>query len=284
MLSYRQKANRSDLVEREIADIIAHGRTPFQEYIFFRSEVHGTCIVLDGDIQSCESDEAIYHEALVHPAILAHPTPETVLIMGGGEGATAREVLRHPGVKKAIMVDIDKEFVDLCRTHIPQWGEAAFADDRLEVHYMDINLYLKETDDRFDVVIGDLIDVADWDSPAAFLYGEKLYRRLKELMNPGAIVATQGGALDTRESVNHKKIRRVMGEVFGEVRSYGVVVPSFYHMWGYVVAGEDLSVIDRNRAETFRKRAESVTLEALGVETLINAFDLPRYIAKNIGA
>jgi len=283
MINYRQNANISDSVERRIENIIAKGKTPFQEYLFFESKMHGVCISLDGDIQSCESDEHMYHEALVHPAMLAHSNPKTVLIMGGGEGATAREVLAHKSVEKVVMVDIDEEFVELCKTHISSWGESAFSDKRLEVLYMDINEYLATCSEKFDIVIGDLIDVDDWDSPAAFLYGEGLYKTIKPLLNPNAIIATQGGALDTQESTNHKHIREMMGRVFGDVRSYGVIVPSFYHLWGYVIASDDLSVIDTNLREKFTQSAENLELVGLGVDALVSAFTLPLQIKKNIG-
>jgi len=281
MINYRQKANISDSVEREIESIIAKGKTPYQEYLFFESKMHGICISLDGDIQSCESDEQIYHEALVHPAMLAHPEPKTVLIMGGGEGATAREVLRHKSVQKVVMVDIDEEFVELCKRHIPSWGASAFSDERLELLYMDINEYLASCSEKFDVVIGDLIDVDDWDSPAAFLYGEGLYKTIKPLLNPNAIIATQGGALDTQESTNHKHIRKMMGRVFGDVRSYGMIVPSFYHLWGYVIASDDLSVCDGDLKEHFESR--ELELEAIGIDALAAAFALAKQIKKNIG-
>ena len=283
MILYRQEANIADSVERRVDNILAKGKTPFQEYLFFNSKMHGVCISLDGDIQSCESDEHMYHEALVHPAMLAHPNPKTVLIMGGGEGATAREVLKHESITKVIMVDIDEEFVQLCKTHIPTWGEVAFSDERLEVLYMDINVYLKECTEKFDIVIGDLIDVDDWDSPAAFLYGEDLYKTLKPLLNKGAIIATQGGAIDTMESTNHKHIRKMMSKVFTEVKSYGVIVPSFYHLWGYVIASDDLSMINSNLKKQFESRAKNLDLEGLGVESLIAAFSIPKQIRKNIG-
>jgi len=281
MILYKQEANISDSVERKVEKIIVKGNTAFQEYLFFESKMHGLCISLDGDIQSCESDEKIYHEALVHPAMLVHPNPKTILIMGGGEGATAREVLRHKSVEKVVMVDIDEEFVTLCKRHIPQWGASAFNDKRLEVLYMDINEYLVSCNEKFDIVIGDLIDVDDWDSPAAFLYGEGLYRSIKPLLNKNAIIATQGGALDIQESTNHKHIREMMGRVFEDVRSYGMIVPSFYHLWGYVIASDDLSVIDGNVVKHFQSR--ELELEAIGIETLASAFQLPNQIKKSIG-
>lgn len=283
MINYTEKENVSDSVARTVENIIAKGKTPFQEYLFFESKMHGVCISLDGDIQSCESDEGMYHEALVHPAMLAHTNPKTVLIMGGGEGATAREILAHKSVTKVVMVDIDEEFVELCKKHIPSWSESAFSDSRLEVLYMDINEYLASCTQMFDIVIGDLIDVHDWDSPAGFLYGEGLYKTIKPLLNPNAIIATQGGALDTQESINHKHIREMMGRVFTDVRSYGVIVPSFYHLWGFVMASDDLSIVDTNLQEKFVTSAKGITLDALGVESLVAAFTLPKLIKNNIG-
>ena len=228
--------------EPKIKKIIEKGKTAFQEYLFFESEMHGVCISLDGDLQSCASDEAIYHEALVRPAMQAHKNPKSVLIMGGGEGATAREVLRHNSVERVVMVDIDREFVALCKKHIPSWGAAAFSDARLELLHMDINEYLKEPQEKFDIVIGDLIDVADWDSPVAALYGEDLYRRLKGVLKSGAVIATQAGAFDGDSSTNLTQIRERLEKVFANVKSYGVFVPSFYQEWGYLIASDEVTL------------------------------------------
>lgn len=263
--------------------IIAQGKTAFVEYLFFESELHGVCVSIDGDIQSCESDECMYHEALVHPALLSHPKPKTVLIMGGGEGATAREILAHKSVTKVVMVDIDEEFVGLCKKHISSWGKSAFSDPRLEVLYMDIKEYLDGCTEMFDVVIGDLVDVDDWDSPVASLYGETLYKKIKKVLNQNGIIATQAGALDTGESTNHKRIREMMTSVFSDVRSYGVIVPSFYSLWGYVIASDDLSILGTDLSQKFTKSAEGLELMGLGVESLITAFTLPKLIKKNIG-
>jgi len=283
MITYKEVENVSDSIERGISHIIASGKTAFAEYLFFESKMHGVCVSIDGDVQSCESDEHMYHEALVHPAMLAHANPKTVLIMGGGEGATAREVLAHKSVTKVVMVDIDEEFVSLCKKYIPSWGASAFSDSRLEVLYMDINDYLSETTQSFDIVIGDLVDVDDWDSPVASLYGEVLYERIKKVLNKDGIIATQAGKLDTQESTNHKHIREMMACVFNDVRSYGVIVPSFYHLWGYVIASDDLSVLDTNLSEKFTKSADGLELVGLGIESFITAFILPKQIKKNIG-
>jgi spermidine synthase len=284
MLKYWQAANVSDAVERKIAEVIAQGRTPFQEYLFFRSEVHGMCIALDGDIQSCESDEAIYHEALVQPAMLLHPDPRRVLIMGGGEGSTAREVLKHQNARRVVMVDIDREFVELCRRHIPHWAAGALEDSRLTVNYQDINKYLGDGGEPFDVVIGDLIDVPDPASPAAQLYGEPFYTRLKASLSAGAILATQAGPLAPGRLDNHKRVSQTLGRVFKHVASYAIVVPSFYHLWSYVVASDNPFPDSSRIAQLFKQgiSTRQLALPAIGGEALAATFVLVRSIADEL--
>lgn len=276
MLKYRQNSNNSDIVEREIDYIIKEGKTNYQNYLFFHSKTNGTCIAIDGDIQSCQRDEAIYHEALVHVAMLCHENPKNVLIMGGGEGATAREVLKHnETIDRVVMIDIDKEFVKVCQNFAPTWSDGAFKDKKLEVYYMDIKEYLANCNLKFDVVIGDLVDVDNWDGFLATLYNQEFYTNLKKVLNKNAFVATQGGGLDTIKNQNHKNIKQSLSSVFLHVDTYAVVVPSFYGLWGYVLASD-------NKFDTsmFQKRLNerNIDLKAIGNENLKSLFNIPKMI------
>src|SRR3989304_6201527 len=116
----RDKINKDFLQLHHIDEVLYTGRTPYQTAQVVRSRNFGICLVLDNKIQSSQKDEFIYHEALVHPAMLAHPHPETVFIAGGGEGATLREVLSHKTGKRAVMIDIDAEVVALCKKYLPE--------------------------------------------------------------------------------------------------------------------------------------------------------------------
>jgi len=285
MFIYSQAANDSDTVSRKVSKVLAQGKTKFQEYLFFDSTIHGTCIALDGDIQSCASDEALYHEALVHPAMLAHPNPKTVLIMGGGEGATAREVLRHTSVEHVIMVDIDREFVELCKQHIPSWGARAFSDPRLDLRFQDIDLYLETCRHTFDVVIGDLIDIQDWNSPAATLYSQGFYQRLQKHMSDNAILATQAGPLVAGQLDGHNHIRTTLLSSFEHVASYGHVIPSFYHLWGYTIASKNAfanEAPDIYKQYVHRAKERNLDLHATGIPALSSAFALPYSITNQL--
>ena len=117
----------------EVTRVLASAQTAFQDVEIVETRSFGRALFLDGAPQSAVADEYVYHEALVHPALIAHADPKRVLIAGGGEGATLREVLRHPGVERAVMVDIDGELVDLCREHLAEMHQGAFDDPRADV-------------------------------------------------------------------------------------------------------------------------------------------------------
>jgi spermidine synthase len=110
---------------RDARRIIAYGRTRYQEYVIAELAGLGKALIIDGKVQSSLLDEHWYHEALVHPVMLAHPCPRSVLVVGGGEGATVREVLRHKCVETVEMVDIDGELVEQAKKLLREWNQGA---------------------------------------------------------------------------------------------------------------------------------------------------------------
>lgn len=172
-------------------------------------------LLLDGKLQSAESDEGLYHEVLVHPALLHHPNPKNVFIMGGGEGSTAREVLRHKAVEKCTMVDIDQGMlvghvpqisysnsllnssasavvVDFCKKYLDV-NKDAFEDSRLDIVIDDARTRVEgASEGQYDVIIGDLADPV-WGNPCYQLYTKAFYEVLKTKLAPGGIFVTQSG-------------------------------------------------------------------------------------------
>jgi spermidine synthase len=119
----------------------------------------GTTCFMDGAIQSCEIDEYLYHETLVHPVMISSHKRNRVMIIGGGEGATAREVLKWPDVTNVDMYEWDKDVVELFKARYPQWAKGAWEDSRLTIYYDDIFEKIKEMpSERYDVIIIDLFD------------------------------------------------------------------------------------------------------------------------------
>jgi len=223
---------------RRVGRVIAQGKTPYQSYLLYESEGFGKVLMLDAEVQSTEKDEYIYHEALVHPAMLAHPEPREVLVVGGGEGATLREVLRHPSVTRAVMVDIDEELVRVARELMPEWHQGAFDDPRVELVFADARGWLSESERRFDVIVLDLTDPVGEENPAKMLYTREFYELIHSRLAPGGVVVTQAGMLMLDRYQVHTVLHRTLREVFPYVRSYRDWIPSFFLTYGFIVAAE----------------------------------------------
>jgi spermidine synthase len=223
-----------------IKKVIYSGRTEFQSIEIVDTGSFGVCLVLDGKIQSSERDEFIYHEALVHPAMLSHECPETVFIAGGGEGATLRETLAHKTVKRVVMVDIDRQVIDICRRFLPEFHQGSFDDSRLELCFADARRYLQETNDRFDVVIIDLVEPLE-EGPACLLYTQEFYQLVKERLNPDGIMSVQSGASGWTNLQNFTAIINTLKSVFAIVCPYQAYVPSFVDLWGFATASQSIN-------------------------------------------
>jgi spermidine synthase len=215
------------------------GRTAFQEVAILDTQEYGKMLVIDGRTQSAEEDEYIYHEALVHPAMLTHPEPRQVLIIGGGEGASLREVLRYRSVQRVVMVDIDRELVELCQKWLPEWHQGAFQDPRVELVFADGKDYIEQTPTSFDVVIVDICDALE-DGPALALYTESFYRSVQRRLAPGGLLVVQAMELSGLDYVDHVQVRDTLSLVFPVVRSYATFIPSFWADWGFLIASNGL--------------------------------------------
>lgn len=220
-----------------IQRVLFSAQTPFQSLDIMELGRYGKTLVLDGKVQSSLLDEFIYHETLVHPAMLIHPAPKQVFIVGGGEGATLREVLRHPTVERALMVDIDEEVVNRCRELLPEWHGGAFDDPRAEVRFLDARRYLEETDERFDVIIIDISEPVE-EGPAYLLFTREFYHVVHRCLTDQGVIALQAGSVSLSDLSCFTAIHRTLQTVFPVVAPYWAMIPSFTFPWGFSVASK----------------------------------------------
>ncbi|MBY0449069.1 MAG: methyltransferase domain-containing protein [Cyanobacteria bacterium] len=217
-------------------------QTPFQHVQIVDTESYGLMLILDGAVQSAEWDEYIYHEALLQPALVAHPNPQSVLILGGGEGASAREALRHRSVLKVDMVDIDPDLIDLCQKHLPTWSAGAFSDTRLQTYFMDAERFVKETQERYDVIVMDLIDEFGSNEQHAIvegLYSKAFFQELKTKLNPGGFLVVQASEFNAGEFESFASVFREISSVFQYTEPYACFVPSFISDWGFILCHDN---------------------------------------------
>ena len=197
------------------------GETKYQKVDILRSPVYGECLFLDGELQLAESDEYIYHEMIVHPAMLAHPNPERILILGGGDGCIAREVLRYSGVREVKMIDLDGELVELYRERFTRINRRALRDPRIEISIEDGRAFLERSTEQWDVIIADLTDPCDyanntWDERiSALLYTEDFYQLVASRLSDNGIFVTQSMSLMLQPSDRfHFQVLENMKRVF----------------------------------------------------------------------
>ncbi len=253
-------------------EIIYQTRSKYQRIIIARLRYFGKALILDDLIQSTELDEYIYHEALVHPAMTLHPSPKRVLILGGGEGATLREVLKHNTVEKAVMVDIDEVVVEVSKKYLPEWHQGVFDDERAEVVIMDGFEYVKQAANsgtKFDVIIMDLTDPYGSEI-AAHLYNTNAFKLLKSVLDENGVLVTQAGCSSLFPE-EFMKVYRAASQVFRYVYEYVAWVPSFAYMNSFIIASDKLDALSVN-GETIDKR-----LSERGVKT--KYFNGKRYLA-----
>lgn len=243
-----------------IKQVLYSGQTDFQSVGIIDTTSFGVCLVLDGKIQSSEQDEFIYHEALVHPAMLSHPHPKTVFIAGGGEGATLRDVLYHKTVKKVVMVDIDQRVIDICRRFLPNIHQNSFDDPRVDLCFADARKYLQETSNKFDVAIIDLVEPLEI-GPACLLYTQEFYQLIKERLNDGGIMSVQSGASGWTNLENFTAIISTLKSVFSIVCPYQVYVPSFVDLWGFATASQSLNPAKISPAEIDNRISKRLSKE-----------------------
>lgn len=223
----------------EVKTVLHSGKSDFQTMELVESGPFGKVLLLDGKVQSAEADEFVYHELLVHPAMLLHPNPKRIFICGGGEGATAREVLRHKSVEEVVMVDIDKDVCDFCNQHL-QANQQAFADPKLHLIYDDAKAQLQQARGTFDVIIADLADPV-YGGPCYQLYTHNFYRDVvKPKLAPDGIFVTQSGPAGVLSSTEvFTAIHNTLQSVFPAVVPYAQHIPSYNDAWGFNMAVQD---------------------------------------------
>ncbi|MBS0625956.1 MAG: polyamine aminopropyltransferase [Verrucomicrobia bacterium] len=174
----------------ENKETIYEEKTEHQDLIIFENPRFGRVLSLDGNIQTTTADEPIYHEMMVHVPLLHHANPTSILIIGGGDGGILREVLRHQTVQKAILVEIDGSVIERSQLYLPSLSNGAFSDPRASVVVDDGAKYVKETTEKFDVIICDSTDPV---GPGKVLFTPEFYGDCKKLLKKDGIFVNQNG-------------------------------------------------------------------------------------------
>ncbi|MGH8780684.1 polyamine aminopropyltransferase [Paraburkholderia sp.] len=196
----------------------------------------GRLFTLDGRPMTSAGDEFIYHECMVHPTALAHAAPLAALVLGGGDGGAAKQLLKHPRIARIVVAELDPDVVRLTREHLPDVHGGAWDDPRVELTIGDAAHFVEQSREQFDLVVFDLTPP---DSPAAGLYTPSFYTALKRVMAPGAALSMHLGAPYFHAS----RIAALLADLrasFAVVRTMAAFVPLYGSLWLMATASDTL--------------------------------------------
>ncbi|MFH0844019.1 MAG: polyamine aminopropyltransferase [Pseudomonadota bacterium] len=277
------RENEFKEISHLVKDVIIETQSPFQKIRVLDTWYFSRILVLDNQIQSAEYDEYVYHEALVHPAMVTHNRPENILILGGGEGATLREVLRYGTVKDVTMVEIDEKLLEVSKEYLSNWHRGAFDDPRTNILIIEASEFLKTTDKKFDVIICDINDPVEG-GPAAAVYTQEFYQSVGRVLSKDGIFVSQAVEISYDENDLHSILSRTLSHTFRICESYCEYIPSFGAMWGFLLGSNRLSGKKVSMGE-IEKRLTERSIEGLrfyDAETHRRLFNLPKMVRHRI--
>ncbi|HBA60018.1 MAG TPA: spermidine synthase [Elusimicrobia bacterium] len=274
-----------ELHAHKAVKLLERSDTAFQKAALIKTSAFGEVLVIDGETQSSRFDEYFYHESLVCPALLSHPAPRSALILGGGEGATARELLNSRKIESVVMADIDFNILRFAREHLGAWHRGAFDDPRLRLLAQDAKKLVENTDLRFDLVYADLPSPIEG-GPAFSLYTLEFYRRLKKTLKPGGIFTTHAGPGTPLQFALHPALFNTLRRVFRTVRSYTAYIPSYDMPWSFLYCTDSAADPLKFKAAALDRAAAGLKrpLRFLDGNSITGAFSLPKYYKDRIRA
>ncbi|EQC51957.1 polyamine aminopropyltransferase [Bacteriovorax sp. DB6_IX] len=261
----------------KVENVLYSKKSEFQTVDVVETKGHGRMLLNDGLVMVTERDEFVYHDMITHVPLFVHPNPKNVLVIGGGDGGTAREVLRHPGVEKCTMVEIDGLVCEACMEFIPQTAEVLKGHDKLNLIIGDGVKFVEETTEKFDIII---VDSTDPIGPAAPLFGPEFYGNVKKCLADNGIVVSQGESPFFNGDIQ-KSMLKVLNDAFEKTFIYNFSNLSYPGgLWSFTFASNGLDPLK----DFDESRVEKSGLDFQYYNTGIHkaAFMLPTFEKKNL--
>jgi spermidine synthase len=228
--------NENSVYAHRLGPVLYREQSPYQLIEVHDSPQFGRLFRLDGDYMTSEREEFFYHETLVHPAAASHGDVKRVLILGGGDGGAAEELLKYPSVERVVIAELDEVVIRIAREYFQNIHHGALDDPRVEVRIGDGLAFVRDTRERFDLV---LLDLTDPDTPASALYTSEFFSSVKNLLNPGGAMVLHTASPIFRPDVVSMLYQRLQ-RIFNIVAPMGLYIPLYGAYWSFAVCSESL--------------------------------------------
>lgn len=279
-LWYSEKLSEGAKFSIKINEHIYSEQTPFQKIDFFNTSTFGKFFTLDGLIMLTEKDEFIYHEMITHVPMAVNPNIKKVLIIGGGDGGTVREILRYNSIEKVDMVEIDERVVRLCQKYLPVTACKLDNDERLKMHFEDGLAFVKNSKDgAYDLI---LVDSTDPIGPGEGLFTNDFYNNCNRVLSEDGILINQHESPYYAEYCRemkraHKKIK----DNFPIARVYQFHMPTYASgHWLFGFASKKYDPIADIKADKWNSL--NIDTKYYNTDLHIGAFMLPNYVKNEL--
>ena len=255
---------------------IGEWQTKYQKLAIYDTPQFGKLFRLDGFNMTSEKDEFVYHENLIHPAATAHAGPKNVLIIGGGDGGSSEEVLKHPSVEQVTMVEIDAEVIRVAKEHFGAVHNGVFDNPKLRVLIEDGLQFVRETSEKFDLIVLDLNDPM---GPAEPLYTTGFFQQCRQILAPGGALTLHLGS-PVAQAAQVAELSNRLNSVFRNVRPYTMFVPLYGSLWAMACASDKLDPKAFTADEIDRRieHRKLIELQYYNGETHEAVFALPNFV------
>ena len=262
----------------KVGRILHSSESPFQRIDLVENDWLGRVLLLYGSVMLTEREEFCYHEMIAHPALFVHPAPRRVMVVGGGDGCTLREVLRHPGVAEAVQVEIDEAVCDVSRRFLSDLNQGALDDPRVRLVFQDAMRYVAEPGPAFDVILSDTSDPV---GPAEVLFQKGFHQAVLERLSADGVFVCQTESPFLHE-VEIRKVYASLREVFPVVRMYLAHMPMYPSgTWSFAFCSKGLDPV--TALDPSRVAAAALPLRYYTADVHRAAFALPPFAAALVG-
>jgi spermidine synthase len=260
-----------------ITKTLYHQRSSFQDIKIVDSVRMGRMLLLDDCMMTTEADEFVYHEMITHPALIAHPKPESVLIIGGGDGGTVREVLKHPSVQRIVLAEIDGDVINVCKEYLPAIA-CGLDDPRVTIEVGDGFAYVNKTQADFDLI---LVDSTDPVGPGQILFSPEFYQSVFKALKPDGIMVNQTES-PFAQSSELKPIFDRLKDIFPIVRPYTGSIPTYpFGFWSWTFCSKQYMPTINLRTDAQAELSKHTQYYNAGIHQA--AFALPNFYQRKLG-
>lgn len=273
-LWYTEKQTEYFGITAQIKETLVREKTEYQDLAIIDTLEFGRMLVLDGMVMTTIRDEFVYHEMIAHPALVTHPNPKRVLVVGGGDGGVIREILKHPQVEEAVLVEIDGKVIEYSKKFLPEIA-GKLDDPRVQVIVGDGYKHIHDNKNQYDVII---VDSTEPVGPAVQLFEKGFYQGIYDALKEDGIFVAQTDNPWFKGELTAKVFRDVK-EIFPIVHVYQANVPTYPSgLWTFTLGSKvhDPLNVDANAIPEFESRYYSPRLHHA-------AFSLPRFVEQLLG-